>query len=258
VKRKNGAKYDLVRSYTYNDKHQPLTVTDARGATTSYNLQRLRPGSHGHDPPAEGHAQGATTVFTYEPDGYLRDVSGPVPGAKTSFTYDAYGRRRTMTDAAGLVLTYDYDALDRVTRVTWPDATYEETVYKWLDAVKRRDRLGRWTETYYDALRQVVAVRDAAGNTTSYQQCACGSLEALIDANGNRTSWEYDLQGRVVRETRADGSSETFTYETSSSRLKQRTDRKGVTTGFEYFVDGQLKGKTYSDATPPVAYTYDP
>ena len=85
-------------------------------------------------PPAQGHSQGPTTTFTYDTDGRLTQVSGPVPGANASFTYDAYGRKRTSTDATGLTLTYDYDALDRVTRVTYPDTTYEETVYKWLDA----------------------------------------------------------------------------------------------------------------------------
>ena len=64
-----------------------------------------------------------------------------------------------------------------------------------------------------------------------------GKLTKLIDANGNATSWAYDLQGRVTSETRADASSETYTYENTSSRLKQKTDRKNVTTTFEYFFD---------------------
>jgi YD repeat-containing protein len=194
-------------------------------------------------------------------------VSGPVPGANTTFTYDGYGRRRTSTDAAGLTLTYDYDALDRVTKVSYPDTTYEETVYKWLDAEKRRDRLGRWTQTFHDALRRPLATRDAAGQTTQYQyggsgctSCADGgdSLSKLIDPSGNATSWEYDLQGRVTKETRADTSSESYTYETTTSRLKQKTDRKNVTTTFEYFLDSKLKRKSYSDTTPAASYTYDP
>jgi len=31
VKQKNGASYDLLASYTYNDKHQVLTATTRRG-----------------------------------------------------------------------------------------------------------------------------------------------------------------------------------------------------------------------------------
>ena len=105
------------------------------------------------------------------------------------------------------------------------------------------------------------------GQTTQYQyggsgctSCAGGGdrLTKLIDPNGNATTWDYDLQGRVTQETRADGSSESYAYETTSSRLKQKTDRKNVTTTFEYFLDGKLKRKSYSDTTPAVNYTYDP
>jgi RHS repeat-associated protein len=267
VKRKNGGSYDVIASYTYNDKHQPLTITDARGAVTTYTYNAAGQVLTVTTPPAQGHSQGATTTFTYDTNGYLQQVSGPVPGATTTFTYDAWGRKRTSTDAAGLTLTYDYDALDRVTKVTYPDATYEETLYRWLDAEKRRDRLGKRTQTFYDALRRPVATRDAAGGLTQYRygaagcsSCAGGGdrLTKLIDPNGNGTSWDYDLQGRVTQETRADSSSETYAYETTSSRLEQKTDRKGVTTTFEYFLDGKLKRKSYSDTTPAVSYTYDP
>jgi YD repeat-containing protein len=46
--------------------------------------------------------------------------------------------------------------------------------------------------------------------------CGCGSLEALVDANGNRTSWERDVQGRVTREVRANGSDTDYVYETKT------------------------------------------
>jgi len=65
-----------------------------------------------------------------------------------------------MTNSDGYAITTQYDALDRPTVVTYPDATYEETDYDKLDAVKQRDRLGRRTQTFYDALRRPLATRD--------------------------------------------------------------------------------------------------
>ncbi len=267
VRRVRGQDTELITSYTYNDKHRPLTTTDARGATTTYTYNDAGQVLTVTTPPAQGQSQGSTTTFTYDTNGSLTQISGPVPGATATVTYDAYGRRRTSTDAAGVMLTYDYDALDRPTRVTYPDSTYEETVYKWLDAADRRDRLGRWSHTFFDALRRPVATRDAMGGMMTFQYggsgcTACGGggdkLTKLIDANGNATSWEYDLQGRVTRETRPDGSSDAITYETTSSRLMQKTNRRNVTTTLEYFLDNQLKRVSYSDATPAVSYTYDP
>ena len=266
VKRKNaGGTYDLLASYTYNAQHQPLIVMDALGASTTYTYNSSGQVLTVTTPPAQGQSQGATTTFTYNTSGYLTQVVGPVAGATTTFTYDAYGRRRTVTDAAGLTLTYDYDNLDRVTRVTYPDTTYEQTIYNRLDAEKRRDRLGRTTQTFFDAIRRPVATRDALGQTTQYQYggsgcSSCGSggdkLMKLVDPSGNATTWDYDVQGRVTQETRSDGSHENYVYEATSSRLKQKIDRKNVTTTFSYFLDGKLKQKTYSDATPLVSYTY--
>ena len=233
-----------MTTYTYNAQGQVLTVPT---------------------PKAQGQSQGATTTFTYNTNGYLTQVSGPVAARTRRLHLRRLRPRRTVTDAAGLVLTYDYDNLDRVTKVTYPDTTYEQTTYNRLDAEKRRDRLGRTTQTYFDALRRPVATRDALGQTTQYQYggsgcSSCGSggdrLMKLIDANGNATLWDYDVQGRVTRETRADGSHEDYVYETTSSRLKQKIDRKNVTTTFTYFLDGKLKQKTYSDTTPLVSYTY--
>ena len=215
VKRKNGGSYDVLQSYTYNDKHQPLTITDARGATTTYTYNAAGQVLTVTTPPAQGHSQGR------DDDLHLRHGRLPHAGERArsrarrppSPTTPTAGSARRRT-RPGLTLTYDYDALDRVTRVTYPDTTYEETVYKWLDAEKRRDRLGQWTQTFYDALRRPVATRDAAGGTTQYQyggagcsSCAGGGdrLTKLIDANGNATTWDYDLQGRVTQETRADG-----------------------------------------------------
>ena len=266
VKRKNaGGTYDVLTTYNYNTQHLPLTITDALGKVTTYTYNTQGQVLTVTTPKAQGQSQGATTTFTYNTNGYLTQVSGPVSGANTIFTYDAYGRRRTVTDPAGLVLTYDYDNLDRMTKVTYPDTTYEQTTYNRLDAEKRRDRLGKTAQTYYDALRRPVATRDALGQTTQYQYggsgcSSCGSggdkLMKLIDANGNATLWDYDVQGRVTKETRADASHEDYVYETTSSRLRLKIDRKNVTTTFTYFLDGKLKQKTYSDTTPLVSYTY--
>jgi RHS repeat-associated protein len=212
-------------------------------------------------PPRAGITENRTTTYTYDTNGYLQSITGPVTGDVTSFSYDGYGRIRTVTNADNYTLTYDYDALDRRTKITYPDGTYEETAYNRLDAEKRRDRLGRWNHTFYDALRRPTAIRDSLGRTTTQQWCNCGSLDKVIDPNNNATTWERDLQGRVTREVRANGSAWEYTHENTTSRLKQRKDPKNQLTGYEYFLDGNLKQVTYTSAivtTPNVSLTYDP
>jgi YD repeat-containing protein len=187
-------------------------------------------------------------------------VTGPVSGATTTSTYDGYGRLRTTTDADNYTVTADYDAFDRPIKTTYPDSTFEETTYRFLDVQQRRDRLGRRTRMTYDAARRLTSVRDPLGRVVTQDWCGCGSLEALIDANGNRTRWERDVQGRVTRQVRANGSDTDYLYETTTSRLKKVTDAKNQETNYTYVTDDQIQQITYTNAqiaTPSVSFTYD-
>jgi YD repeat-containing protein len=167
---------------------------------------------------------------------------------------------RTVTESDSYTATTDYDLLDRPTRPTYPDTTFDETVYDKLDAVQARDRLGRWSRTSYDAVRRVTATRDPAGRTITQEWCGCGSLDALVDANGNRTRWERDVRGRITKEIRANGAETLYVYENTTNRLKAVTDAKGQTTTYTYARDDQLTNLAYTNeviATPDVAFTYD-
>jgi len=244
-------------SFTYDSSNRVVSATDAIGQVTtlSYELTNdLYKITKVTDP------FGRYARFSYDSNGYLTNIVGAVSGAVTTFTYDGYGRVRTTTDSEGYTLTYDYDALDRPTVVTYPDGTYDQIVYDRLDAIKRRDRSGRWTRTWHDALQRVVAVRDPAGRITQFDWCTRGSLHALIDALGQRTSWSYDLQGRVTAKTYADGTGLTYTYENTTSRLKSVKDAKNQYTNYQYLKDNSLSSISYSNAviaTPSVSFTYD-
>lgn len=258
---------DLVASYTYNSQHLPLTTTDAAGQVTTYTYTPTGQVATIVTPPRGGLTLAQrTTTYTYFPDtdlfgpGRLQTATGPLPGATTNYSYDGYGRVRTTTDPDGHILAYDYDALDRPTKTTYPDLTFEETTYNRLDAEGQRDRQGRWTRTFHDALRRKTAVRDRLGRTTIYDWCTCGSLDKVIDPSGNVTRWEQDTQGRMIREIRADGAAWHYTYENTTSRLKQRKDPKNQIANYEYFLDDNQKRVTYAGAVVPtaeVSRTYD-
>jgi YD repeat-containing protein len=219
---------------TYNVAGQVLTATNARGQTMSYS---------------------------YDTDGRVTSVTGPIPGATTSYTYDGYGRVRTVTGPDGYTVTRDYDLFDRPIRVTYPDGTYEQTTYERLDAATRRNRAGRVTRYAYDARRRLIATRDPAGRVVTQQWSILGGLDALMDANGNRTAWDRDLQGRVVREVRADGVTNTlYTYGPHSGRLQTVIDPREQLTTYTYAADDQRLSITFTNAqtaTPSVSFTYD-
>jgi len=255
----------LLARFTYNTAHLPLTAIDASGKTNFFGYN-----SFGQLISATN-ALNETLTLNYNSTNYLTNiVRGKVTGsghsltytpvATNSFTYDAYGRLRTATDFDGYAFTFDYDALDRPTKITYPDSSFEQIVYRALDPVLRKDRRGHWTQTTYDSLRRVTDVQDSLNRITHFDWCGCGGLAALTDPVGNVTSWLRDVQGRVTAKVYPDTTQYSYIYETNTSRLKTATDAKNQSTVYDYFSDSNLKQVTYSNAivsTPSVSFTYD-
>jgi RHS repeat-associated protein len=255
VRMTTGGANELLEKHTYNEQHLPLTSTDASGQTIIFTYNAAGQLLTSTNPKHE------TTTRSYDANGYLQSITGPVNGSTLSFTYDGFGRVRTVTDPQGYIVTTDYDALDRPTVITYPDGTFEQTVYDRLDAVHTRDRLGRWSHTTYDSVGRATIIQDALGRITQQIWCSCGSLEQIVDPLKQITAFTYDVQGRITAKTYNDGKAMSYTYETTTSHLKEITDPKGQKTQYQYFTDGNLKQVDYVNAviaTPSVSYTYDP
>ncbi len=143
----------------------------------------------------------------------MLSVAGPIAGSGGSLAYDGFGRVRTTTDSEGYAVTKDYDAIDRLTKVTFPDATYIQKNYTKLDCEWQRDRLGRWSYTFHDALRRVALTQDPAGRRVKYTWCMCGALDKITDGENHTTGFSYDLEHRVIQKTFADNTATQFTYD---------------------------------------------
>ena len=82
----------------------------------------------------ETNAKGDTITYHYDKNGYRTSMDGPLGnGDITTWTYDVFGRVRTKTDVSGYTVTFDYDGLDRLKRITYPDGTFKEFTYTILD-----------------------------------------------------------------------------------------------------------------------------
>ncbi len=98
-------------------------------------------------------------------------------------------------------------------------------------------------------------LKDTAGRTIALNwrgpRSGCGGgggakLARLVDANGNETRWEYDAQGRLTKAVRANETGCQYTYELSTSHLKQVKD-----------TNQNVKTYTYDGATGrPTSLTY--
>ncbi len=155
------------------------------------------------------------TTYTYNIAGDLTLVSRPNPvteqtienrvtyntlGQKTSmvdpdmgswsYTYDLNGNLKTQTDSLGVVLTFEYDELNRQTKKIYPDEsfalyTYDAATYGEGFLYQKTNAAGTATTTY--------AEYDQMGRPVS-QISLIDDTEAVFD-------YTYDLAGRVSGKT---------------------------------------------------------
>lgn len=265
--------FTTVATYgSYNTQHEPQTYTDAAGKVWHYTYNAAGRIATVTDPNA------SVTTFNYDASGRLSSITNALSNTQVSYTYDAQDRIATRTDSEGYTVTYAYDNLDRIVSVTYPDGTTEQYDYTFqsgpnagtqsLELRKYTDRLGRVTTRDYDADRRLTSVTEptsgSATRTTSYSYYENGTLKEITDASGNVTHWDIDIESRPVKKTYASGTgsaqSETYTYETSTSRLHSITDANGQTKTFTYGKDDRVTGIAYTGAinpTPNVSFTWD-
>jgi RHS repeat-associated protein len=256
VQQKTSTGFVTLGSATYSAQHEPLTATDASGQTTRYAYNPAGQLLTVTDP------LGDVQTMVYDASSRLSKVLDAKNIAVLTLTYDSANRMATRTDSVGYTTSYSYDVFDRVTQISYPDKTTEKYVYTNLDLTQVTDRLGQTTAYAYDADRQLTSVTDPLGQVTKYAYYADGVRKSLTDPNGNVTSWDVDIEHRPTAKHYADGTTETYAYEATTSRLKSKTDALGQVTVFAYNPDDSLASVRYSGtaattATAPVSFAYD-
>jgi len=205
-------------AYDYDNAHRLIGVSDALGNSKSYTLDAAghRIAEQNTDP---NDVLRRTIGRVYDSLGRLRQLLNH-QGAATIFTYDGEGNRLGLTDPLGRSTTFEYDALDRLTKV--------------IDTLSAAS--SRSTETTYDAQDLVRTVTDPLGHVSSY---------------------EVDGLGRLIRRESPDTGVATFEFDAAGNRI-QRTDARGVITQYSYDGLGRLTAITYpSDGSYDVSFTYD-
>lgn len=230
-----------VMDYTFNSAGQLASFTDGRGQTTTLgSYQRGIPQAIGY------------------PD-----------GTSQSLVVDDFGQIASITDPAGKTTSYSYDAVGRLTGITYPAdsvAWYPKSfAYAYVTGAERGLGGGHWRRTistgnarqvtYFDALlRPVLSDTYINGDSASHSNVRTGynwkgqtvlqswpeggtpSLTTLTD--GTHTT--YDALGRVTQVAQDSelGSLATTTAYLSGAR-QQVTDPKGHVTTTTYQVFDQ-------------------
>jgi RHS repeat-associated protein/uncharacterized repeat protein (TIGR01451 family) len=175
----------------------------------------------------EDKGNGTSTTYAYDLAGQILSLVNHAPdGSAESFfhyTYDAKGNRLSMTTAAG-VTHYEYDALNQLTGVTYPEG--RRVTYAYDPAGNRTRVADNGTNTVYTAntLNQYTTAGSAA-----FEYDLDGNLTRRTDETGT-TTYEYDPENRLVRAaTPAEGVWQ-YTYDALGNRTAVVHD--GVTNRF--------------------------
>jgi YD repeat-containing protein len=261
----------FTTTYAYDALNRQTTITDNLGHTdrSAYDSRGNRV--------FEEDALGNTTLHTYDGLGLLTSTtrhlraggqgSGAVTGqAVTRRAYDGNGNLTRFTDPNGHVTVYDYDALNRLTRITYADGTKAEYAYDRAgNRVQETDPNGNIIVHTYDALNrrvqtQVTPVSQAVGTTV--QTFAYDGLSRLTQATDNNDpanssddstiALTYDSQGNTLTEIQ-DGKTVTGTYDGLGNRLTLAYPG-GITLSMTY--DALNRLQTLSDGSGQLA-AYD-
>ncbi len=243
-------------SYTYNGTHDVITVTDRLNILTrnAYNEY----GQLTSVIAAEGAPVQKTTENIYDPLAHNLIEIKENGNTIMTFTYDSIGRIRTVTDSSGITLTYDYNNLDQITKITYPDQKFEAVTYstccpRLIDS--KTDRSGLTTYYTYDALKRLIQVQGPEG-TIGYEYDANGNRTKIIDADKKITTFEYNLDNRLIKRIYADGKFLTYTYDTAGL-LTKFTNSRNIEKNYSYDANHNFITINYSDNTPDVTFTYD-
>jgi RHS repeat-associated protein len=211
-----------TRMMTYDGNWSPASLTDERGKTTTFSSMNGMPWQT-TDPLGNTtktvwdgakrllfweNSRGKRIHYGYTSDSRLawKSESDGDPTLSAQYSYDKAGNLVQIQDSAGAT-SYTYDAVGRVTGVTYPDTNSAAFSYNGVGRYSSIDYPGGVTATYtYDKRNRVSSVAWGS-NWITFSYDPAGNLLSETRSNGTVSSFGYDKRNLVTRITHSKGSS---------------------------------------------------
>lgn len=274
-----------TRNYTYDALNRLATQIDpttpnnpaSGGGTTLYAYNGLDQLTQVTDP------RSLITSYSYDGLNNLNQQTSPDTGTTTHTSFDAAGNLLTSIDAKNQQTTYTYDALGRVTGITYPQATgnqLKSVTYNYDSVAGGNYGVGRLTQVIeadaatptantlqvtdyrYDQkgrLTQETRTINTVAYVTGYGYDAAGRMDSITYPSGRQVNYTFDSVGRIKDIiTTKDSTTRTVVQNTAYrpfGPVSGFTFGNGQTYSRGYDQDGRIS--SYSQATQTIPLCYD-
>jgi RHS repeat-associated protein len=198
-----------VEQFQYDLAGRLVALTDGNTNTTFLTFDAL-----GRQVAESAPNSPNVTLYTntYNPWNELIVRSNLMGGVERR-SYDAFGRLTNSRDAAGLSLSLQYDAANRLVAVLWPAGSYVSNAYSGPFLAATRDRAGHWTGYAYDILGRRTVEVTSLGLTNTFDYDSLGRPALKSNSVGHVLRTDYDAFDQPIRITHPDGLIETVMYD---------------------------------------------
>ncbi|MCW5933417.1 MAG: hypothetical protein KIT45_03845 [Fimbriimonadia bacterium] len=252
-------------TYQYNSNNNLTLARDPLGRETRWVYDANQNMTQFIEP------NGATWVYTYDSRGLLLTARDPLGnlttfgpynafgkplemrlpnGSIVRYTYDERGNVATRTDANDRVSLSQYDSMNRLTQITYPDGTTQRYAYNCCRYGTTYDEYDRATTYQYDGLGNVTSITDPKGGITRYEYDEVYNLRRITDPNNNVTLYTYNAANRLTQMTIANGTAAAITEQYQydhTGRLTGRINGNGTLIKYNYDPGGNLLSVTSPD-----------
>jgi RHS repeat-associated protein len=205
---------------------------------------------------------GRAVQIAYNNQGLAKTITGAY-GQLESVVYDALNRPISITDANGVTVTNQFDALGELLKRTWlgsagiPAGTESfGYVNGFLMASTNRDN--QRTLFGRDGAGRITAVTNANNEVVRAAYDSLNSVMDLWDGKTNHTTWNYNEYGWLTN--KVDGLGRTafrYAYNPNGWVTNRWTPEKGNTT-YKFDAVGNLTNIFYVGQASSLSLTYDP
>lgn len=235
--------HQYTLTFDYDEYGRLIQSTDANGKTKCVSYDIL-------GNPIQISEGEAITLNTYDFSNRLirtEKTKGNSALECTTFRYDYAGNQIASIDFFGNETIYEYDALGRLIKTTYPLVSDQEnngvrpTILKTYDIMDRitsiTDPNGHSTVTKYNVRGKPTEVIHADGSIEKYEYNLDGTLKKMTSHNGIYVVYERDYLSRVISEQQFSPNGElinSIIREYSAFHLSNETNHSGKIIQYEY------------------------